>query len=384
MLTKSMATFSTFEDLVDPRRAGGNLQHDLIDIVVLALCGTICYCETWEDIEDFGKEREQWLRKYISLKNGVPGHDTIARVISRLDTQTFYQCLQNWIASMKLELAGEGIHIDGKTARHSFDSASNLKALHMVSAWVDGLNICLGQVATDSKSNEITAVPLLLEMLDIKGAVVTLDAMSCQQSIVEQIVDQEGDYVITVKGNQPKLLERIEEAFIEYQENDLQDHRVRSNHRKTRSRGRLAERTVTVAPVPKEIKAMNKWKGIQSIGMIYRHREAVRPDQPRAISESDHVTYFISSLRPKASLIAPYVDKHWTVENSLHWSLDVTFTEDKSRIRKGNSPVIMASLRRFVLSLLKLDTSMPKTSLKRKRLRAALNTDTLESVLFGI
>ena len=343
----------------------------------------VCYCETWEDLEDFANEREDWLRKHLSLANGIPSHDTIGRVISQLDPSAFLACLQEWIDGLQLELKGKGIHIDGKTARHSFDSASNLKALHMVSAWVDDLSLCLGQVATDEKSNEITAVPALLELLEIRGAVVTLDAMNCQQKTVQQIVDQEADYVITVKDNQPTLHNEIREYFLEYFEGGEQDRRFRRQADKTRSRGRISQRTVTVAPVPAAIRETGKWKGIRSVGMIYRHREPVDATRPRAIGESDHVTYFISSLRPTASLIAPYVHKHWTVENSLHWTLDVTFTEDKSRIRQGAAPAIMGSLRRFVLSLLKRDTSMPKTSLKRKRLRAALNTDKLEAVLFG-
>lgn len=383
MLTQRNVNLSCFESLVEPRRIYGNFRHDLIDVVVLAMCGTICYCETWEDIEDFGNERKEWLSKYLTLENGIPCHDTIARVISRLDTAIFFECLQQWIDGMKLDLKGKGVHIDGKTARHSFDSASNLNALHMVSAWVDEASICLGQVATDEKSNEITAIPMLLELIEIKGAVVTLDAMGCQQKIVEKIVQKQADYVITVKGNQPKLHEAIADQFEQYFEDDRQDRKFRSHRKNAKSRGRITHQEVIVTPVPPEIKALDKWKGIQTIGMVYRHREPVNPDNSRAIKETDHVTYFISSLRPTASLIQKYVSKHWTVENSLHWTLDVTFTEDKSRIRKGNSPAIMGSLRRFVLSLLKRDTSMPKTSLKRKRLRAALNTDNLEAVLFG-
>jgi predicted transposase YbfD/YdcC len=384
MPTKSLETFSCFETLVDPRRQHGNFQHSLFDIIVLALCGTICYCETWEDIEDFGKERQEWLGKYLELKNGIPGHDTISRVISRLDTAAFFACLQQWIDSLQLDLKGRGVHIDGKTARRSFDNASNLKAMHMVSAWVDELSLCIGQVVTEQKSNEITAIPMLLEMLEIKGAVVTLDAMGCQEKIVDKIVEKKADYVITVKNNQPKLCLAIADAFEQYLEDDLKDRAVRSRKYESRNRGRLAQRTVTVAPVPEAIKASGKWKNIKTIGMVYRHREAFNTDNPRAISESDHVTYFISSLPPTASLVGKHLTKHWTVENKLHWTLDVTFTEDRSRIRKGSSPAIMGSLRRFVLSLLKRDTSMPKTSLKRKRLRAALNTDKLEAVLFGV
>ena len=383
MLTQPAENFTCFESLAEPRRTSGNFQHELIDIVVLSVCATICYCETWDEIEDFGNERIGWLKKYLSLPNGIPGHDTIARVMSRLDTAEFFQCLQAWIDRLQLDLRGKGIHIDGKTLRHSFDHDSNLKALHMVSAWVDEASVCLGQIATAQKSNEITAVPLLLDLIQIKGAVVTLDAMNCQQKTVEKIVDKKADYVVTVKKNQPKLHDLIADQFIEYFNNDETDRKFRSNRKRSVSRGRKAERVVTVAPVPPEVKASGKWKGIKSIGMVYRHREPIRPDNPRAIRETDHVTYFISSLPPTAKVIAKYVDKHWSVENALHWTLDVTFTEDSSRIRKGAAPAIMASLRRFALSLLRRDTSMPKTSIKRKRKRAAMNTDNLEAVLFG-
>lgn len=384
MLTKAAENFTCFECLAEPRRTSGNFQHELIDIVVLSVCATICYCETWDEIEDFGDERIDWLRKYLTLSNGIPGHDTIARVMSRLDTAEFFQCLQAWIDHLQMDLRGKGVHIDGKTLRRSFDHDSNLKALHMVSAWVDEESVCLGQIATDQKSNEITAVPLLLDLIKIKGAVVTLDAMGCQQKIVAKIVDKKADYVVTVKKNQPRLHDLIADQFIEFFENDEVDRKFRSNRKRSVSRGRKTERLITVAPVPKTIKTCGKWKGIQTIGMVYRHREPIRGDNPRATRETDHVTYFISSLPPTARLVAKYVDKHWSVENSLHWTLDVTFTEDSSRIRKDAAPAIMGSLRRFALSLLRRDTSMPKTSIKRKRKRAAMNTDKLEAVLFGL
>lgn len=381
MLTRLAENFTCFESLTDPRRPAGNLRHNLLDIIVLALCGTICFCDTWDEIEDFGNERIDWLKKYLTLENGIAGHDTIARVMSRLDTAEFFRCLQAWIDGLQLDLKGRGIHVDGKTARRSFDHDSNLKSLHMVSAWVDELSVCLGQLATDQKSNEITAIPLLLELLHIKGGVVTLDAMGCQEKIVKQIVASEADYVVTVRDNQPTLHREIVDAFVAQIDNPTPD--FRSHSQKSVSRGRKVERVVKVGPVPQSIKDLNKWAGIKTIGMVYRHREPVNGDNPRAIKETDRVTYFISSLRPTASLLARYVHKHWSVENSLHWTLDVTFTDDRSRIRKGTAPAIMSSLRRFAISLLRRDTSMPKTSIKRKRKRAAMNINNLEAVLFG-
>ncbi|MCL4162722.1 UNVERIFIED_CONTAM: hypothetical protein GTU68_018161 [Idotea baltica] len=367
----------------EPRRAWANYRYPLNEIIVVALCATIANCETWDEIEDFGNERLEWFEQYLELQHGIPSHDTIARVISALDTAKFFECLQEWVTQLQLDIQGKGIHIDGKTARRTFDHKNNKKALHMVSAWVDEHKVCLGQLATEEKSNEITAIPMLLELLNIKGGVVTLDAAGCQEKITKVIIAQEADYVITAKDNQPKLVQAIAEQFSKYEDNEYKDREVRSTRTKSRSRGRIQEQVVTVAPVPDSIKSMKKWQGIKTIGMVYRHREAINKDNPRAIKESDNVTYFISSLPPTASKVAKHVNKHWTVENSLHWSLDVTFTEDKSRIRKGNSPEIMASLRRFVLTLLKRDTSMPKKSMKRKRKIAAMNSNSLAAILFG-
>ena len=384
MLTNQRVIFSLFDRLPDPRRQSANFKYPLNEIIVIALCATIANCETWEEIKDFANERKEWFQQYLELKNGLPSEDTIARVISMLDTAKFFECLQDWVTQLQLDLQGKGIHLDGKTARHSFDHKNNQKALHMVSAWVDEHKVCLGQLATEQKSNEITAIPMLLELLDIQGAVVTLDAMGCQEKITETIIAKEADYVITAKKNQPSLLSAIQEQFQEYAAGDFQDRKVRSHRTDSRSRGRIQKNVVTVAPVPESIQAMDKFAGIRTIGMVRRHREAIHKDNPKAIKESDNVTYFISSLPPTASKVARHVNKHWTVENSLHWSLDVTFTEDRSRIRKGSAPEIMSSLRRFVISLLKRDTSMPKKSMKRKRKVAAMNSDALEAILFGI
>ena len=204
MLGTQPVIFSTFENLPDPRVDGGNKRHSLVEIVIVTLCATICGAESWTDVERFGEKKIEWFKKFLKLENGIPSHDTIGRVFAALDTAAFNVCLQDWIEHLQLELRGQGVHIDGKTVRHSFDAATNRKALHLVSAWADGLSICLGQVATDEKSNEITAVPMLLELLEIRGAVITLDAMNCQRKTVAKIRDKQADYVITVKKNQGK------------------------------------------------------------------------------------------------------------------------------------------------------------------------------------
>lgn len=384
MIANTPVIFSTFENLPDPRTDGGNKQHSLYEMVVITLCATICGAESWTDVERFGWEKYDWFKTFLELENDIPSHDTIGRVFAALDTAAFNVCLQDWIEHLQLELRGQGIHIDGKTARHSFDAATNRKALHLVSAWADGLSICLGQVATDAKSNEITAVPMLLDLIEIRGGVVTLDAMNCQRKTVAKIRDNQADYLITVKKNQEGLHQQIEEAFLEFGEENFKSRSCRSHTTKRKTRGRIEERTVVVAAAPRSLKESGRWSDIATIGMVYRHREVdPKSKGEKSIKESDHVTYFISSLPPKAKLVESYVSKHWTVENRLHWTLDVTFTEDASRIRKGNGQEIMGSFRRLALSILKRDTSLKKESIRGKRLIAGWNNLALSAIIAG-
>lgn len=384
MLTAAPVIFTTFENLPDPRADGGNKQHSLYEIVVVTLCATICGAETWADVERFGWEKIDWFKSFLKLQNDIPSHDTIGRVFAALDTAAFNVCLQDWIEHLQLDLQGQGVHIDGKTVRRSFDAATNRKALHLVSAWADGLSLCLGQVATDEKSNEITAVPMLLELIEVGGAVVTLDAMNCQRKTVAKIRDKQADYLITVKKNQEALFQEIEKAFLEFGEDNFKSRRSRSHTTTRKTRGRIEERTVTVAAAPGSLKKSGRWADIATIGMVYRHRE-VDPESTskKPVKESDYVTYFISSLPPKAKLVESYVSKHWTVENRLHWTLDVTFTEDASRIRKGNGQEIMGGFRRLALSILKRDTSLKNESIRGKRLIAGWNNQTLTGIIAG-
>ena len=385
MITKLPVIFTVFEQLEDPRADGGNKQHQLIEIIFITLCATVAGCQTWTEVEQFARKRIAWFRKFIKLDGGIPSHDTIGRVLSALDTASFQACLHDWVDRLCLDLRGQGVHIDGKTLRHSFDAATNRTALHVVSAWSSGLSICLGQLATDEKSNEITAVPMLLELLNIEGAVVTLDAMNCQRKTVAKICDKGADYLITVKANQKNLHQLIHQTFEKFGEDNYLSPKCRSHRTIHKTRGRVEERIVTVAAAPRTLKESGRWANIKTIGMVYRHRE----EDPKSclnqpVCESDNVTYFISSLPPKAKTIAKYVRGHWSVENQLHWTLDVTFTEDASRIRKGNGPEVMASIRRTALSILKRDTSQPKTSIRLKRKIAGWSEEALESIILGI
>jgi len=366
--------FSSFEELTDPR-VDRTRKHNLFDMIVLTLCSAIGGAEHWTDVERFSKGKIEWFRKFLKLENGIPSHDTFGRVFALLDTEEFLRCLQKWVDALQLSLAGQGVAIDGKTLRRSFDSATGKKALHVVNAWAGDLHISLGQVAVDGKSNEITAVPKLLDLLTLDGAVVTLDAMHCQKKTVAKIREKRADYIVSVKDNQQTLHEAVRDEFIKHGENNYQARSVRRHVSKETNRGRLEHREYVVAPVPKSLKDRAAWKDLRSIGMVYRHRK----DKAK---ESDAVTFFISSLEPKVRTFAKHLRGHWRVENSLHWTLDVTFSEDASRIRKGAAPEIASIFRRLALSILKRDTTV-KDNVRGKRLQAGWNSAILEDILRG-
>lgn len=374
MITKSVAIFTHFQNVSDPRVDRKKL-HSLYEMIVVTLCGTICGAQGWADIERFGNSRIDWFRKFLVLENGIASHDTFGRVFGLLDSQELLDCLQQWIASLQLELQGQGIHIDGKTLRRSFDSATGQSALHVVSAWAGELRICLGQVAVEDKSNEITAVPKLLELLEITGAVVTLDAMHCQKKTAAKIREQGADYILQVKNNQPKLYRELEEVFHGHAEENYESRACRVHRQRERNRGRNEGRICIVAPAPASLKRRRLWKDIQTVGMIYRHREV------DGVS-SDEVSYFISSLPPKVRLHSKHIRSHWSVENTLHWSLDVTFAEDSSRIRKGFAPEIASMFRRLALTILQRDMTL-KESIRGKRLIAGWNSEALSQILTG-
>ena len=349
--------------------------HLLLDMVVIALCATICGADSWADVERFGRSKHAWFAKFLELPGGIPAHDTFGRLFARLDTAEFDACLRNWLRSLNHSLKGQGVAIDGKTLRHSFDKATGRAALHSVSAWAVDLRLSLGQVAVADKSNEITAVPKLLELLEITGAVLTLDAMHCQTETAAAIVAKQADYLLNVKANQPKLFERLQAAFETYVNVDLKHADLRVHKTMERSHGRVERREYYVAPAPADLLRTGQWAGLQSIVLVFRHRQL-------GDKETHEVHYYISSLPPKVKALAKAIRGHWGIENSLHWSLDVTFSEDASRIRKGNGPETSATLRRLALSILQQDTSV-KSSLRGKRLQAGWNNAVLEKILTG-
>ena len=371
-MTSVAAVFDHFETLSDPR-IDRNKHHLLHEMVVVALCAAICGADGWADVERFGNTKLKWLRRFLKLEKGIASHDTFGRVFARLDTSEFLSCLQAWVEHFQSALREQGVAIDGKTMRRSFDRATGQSALHVVSAWATDLRVCLGQVAVEDKSNEITAVPRLLELLELTGAVVTLDAMHCQKETAAAIRNQDADYLLTVKGNQPTLYQELLDQFIAYGE---QDYRVRGLRRHTtteRNRGRDERREYYVAPAPPHLKAI--WKDIQTIGMVYRYRH-----ENDTIHEE--TMFFISSLPPRVRKLAGHLRSHWGIENSLHWVLDVTFREDDSRIRKGNGPEISSMFRKLALNILQRDTTL-KSSIRGKRLQAGWNNEVLEAILAG-
>lgn len=359
-----------FVNITDPRAERGH-NHDLLEMIFITLTASICGANGWADVERFAKAKREWFQRYLELKEGIPAHDTLGRVFSRLDSGEFLAAMHCWVDQFAGSLREKGVAIDGKVLRGSFDRAAGKSALHTITAFATETRLVLRQMSVDDKSNEIPAVPKLLELMDLTGAVVTLDAMHCQKATAKSIIAAEANYVLTVKGNQGKLAERLEELFIEYGENSYQAEGLRHHATIEKSHGRQERRDYYTIAVPDE-PLFADWKGIKSIGMVYRHREV-------GAQEQDEITFFISSLPAKVKRLSRLIRDHWKIENSEHYVLDVTFAEDASRIRAGNSPEISAAFRRMALNILQKDTTV-KDSIRGKRLRAGWD----ETVLDGI
>lgn len=372
MASRLAEVFTPFEDVTDPRM-NRTKRHELFDVLVVALCGTLAGSDTWQDVVRFGNERLEWLRTFLPLANGVASHDTFERVFRRLDPAQLVDCLQQWIAELKSNL-GEHIAIDGKTLRGSFDTAAKRNPLHLVSAYASEARLVLGQVATEAKSNEITAIPLLLEMLELRDTVMTIDAMGCQKEIAKRIKDGGGDYVLSLKDNHPALHQAVAEEFTKALEADALPEKVKKQITVEKNRGREERREYYAMPAPKSLPGFDHWMGLCTIVMV------MRMSVVNGVEQGD-VHYYISSLPTKVKRLARLLRAHWKIE-SMHWMLDVTFAEDKSRERTGNGPQTHAMLRRLALSILSRDTSI-KDTMRGKRYRASLNTNTLERILLG-
>lgn len=375
MMTTGASLAEHFGTLEDPR-AEHLTEHKLLEIILIAICAVICGAETWTDVELFGNERLGWLRQFMALENGIPSHDTFGRVFARLDPAQFQQCFITWVKAVFQVTQGQVVAVDGKSIRRSHDRTSGREAIHMVSAWATDSHLVLGQQKVDAKSNEITAIPDLLKLLDIAGCIITIDAMGCQTEIAEQIVDQEADYLLAVKGNQPHLQEDMELFFRLAQQNDFQkvEHtyawRVNKNHSRIETRECWA---ISGDDSLQFLRDYDRWPGLTTLAMVTNRRDV----NGRSTVET---RYYISSLPNEAATILKAARSHWGVENSLHWVLDVAMGEDDSRIRKDHAPENMAVLRRIALSLLKQEKTL-KRGVAGKRLKAAMNPGYLLKVL---
>lgn len=375
MTNKRFASIAVhFAELEDPRATRTQL-HPLINVLTIGLCAVICGASTFTEMEEFGKQKRKWLGKFLDLSSGIPSHDTFNAVFARLKPEQFERCLLSWIATLHEVSQGQLLAIDGKTLRGSYDRGSNKAALHMVSVWATANQLSLGSLVVEEKSNEITAIPRLLELIDVSGGLVTIDAMGCQKEIAQTIVDQGADYVLAVKDNQPKLHEAVRDFFQEHLENDFAEHPCRHQESKERGHGRDEERYYYVAPVPDDFPLRKGWPRLKALGMAVRISEA--PGQ-----SSDDVRYYILSGYPSGRRFAEAVRGHWGIENRLHWQLDVTFREDDLRIRKGHAPANMSILMRTALGLLKNERSHQR-GIQTKRLAAGWNEAYLEKVLTG-
>ncbi len=364
-----------FEALEDPRIERCK-RHQLLDIIAIALCAVICGADSWVHVELFGKSKEQWLRTFLELPNGIPSHDTFGDVFARLDPDRFQECFMEWSQGVASLLPGEVVAIDGKTVRRSYDTHAGRRAIHLVSAWASANTLTLGQVKTEEKSNEITAIPRLLELLELKGCIVTIDAMGCQKEIAQGILDRGADYLLAVKENQGRLYEDVRDLFQGAQEFGFAG--VPYDYATTldKGHGRVERRECWVIDDPLSLDYLSTgqdWPGLRSVVQVVGRRDTGEKTtvQPR---------YYISSLGLPAQKLLTAVRDHWRIENSLHWSLDVTFGEDQCRVGKDHGPQNLATLRQISHNLLQRETTL-KAGIQGKRLQAGWQEDYLLKVL---
>jgi predicted transposase YbfD/YdcC len=371
MASTSLSIKSHFRKLRDPRRRHPK-RHLFLDIVVIGICGVISGCNSWTQIAAFGRKRSDWLKRFLALPHGIPSHDTFERLFGRIDSVAFQNCFREWMLALAGAVGVKQIAIDGKTLRRS--GGGDLGPLHLVSAWATQHHLTLGQVAVDPDSNEITAIPQLLELLDLHGALVTIDAMGCQKEIASRIRERGGHYVLTVKANQPQLLNDIQNCFERAFETDFAglDHHTFATEEK--GHGRQERRCYTVIRNPKGIANQGAWRDLSVIGMCGSERTV----QGKVSTE---VRFFIGSKKANARFYGRALRHHWGIENSLHWQLDVAFGEDHNRTQQRNAAQNFALLRRQAVTLLKRHPA--KESIACKRLQAAWNTEFLEEVLRG-
>lgn len=366
--THSAAIAEYFSSVSDPR-IDRTKRHKLIDIIIVAICAIICGAKSWDDIELFGREKYDWLKRFLELPHGIPSHDTFNRVFTHLDPDQFRSSFMSWIQALVTFTHGEVVAIDGKTVRRSHTNSNG--AIHMISAWATANSLVLGQQKVSGKSNEITAIPKLLKLLALKGCLITIDAMGCQTEIAETIVESGADYLLAVKGNQRYLHQDIKKLFTASPNETDDYHQTRESNR-----GRQEVREcwiITDSERLSRIRNHQAWKNLAQVALVH----CTRTVKQRTTTEK---RYYISSADSTAARTLTATRSHWGIENSLHWVLDVTFREDESRIRSGYAAENFAVLRHIALNLLKQETTT-KRSLKGKQLKSALSEKYLEKVL---
>jgi predicted transposase YbfD/YdcC len=352
----------------DPRRH--NVRHLLQDILIIALCAIISGADNWVLVAEYGRSKEKWFKEFLLLPNGIPSHDTFGRLFAKLDPKEFKEFFACWVQGISESLKDKTVAIDGKTLRGSYDKSGCKSAIHMVSAWVAENSIVLGQLKTDDKSNEITAIPELIKSLALQGSIVTIDAMGCQKKITETIINEKADYIIQVKSNQPNLHNNISLFFQDPANGPFDSYEsIDGDH------GRIETRNCSTTSNIDWLVGKHLWAGINSIAMVERQRDVDG-------KVSNETSYFISSLESHAETFANSIRNHWTIENGLHWCLDVSFSEDDCRVRKDHAPENFAILRHMAINLLKQEKTL-KGGIQTKRMKAAWDHKYLIKILKG-
>ena len=362
-----------FDGVTDPRIQNANQRHELGDMLVLTILAVICGADSWTAVEQFGKAKQADLESFLKLPHGIPSHDTLGELFARLCPEQLQAGFLSWVNSLVSVSDGEIVAIDGKTLRRSYDTGNGRGAIHMLSAWASTNRMVLGQVKVDAKSNEITAIPALLKVLHLDGAIVTLDAMGCQKAIAEQIIDRGGDYVLALKGNQSGLHDDVELFRSGALAKGFEGMAHSSHETLDKGHGRVEVRRYWISEQIDWLESKAAWSGLRSIGLVERERH-----------EGEKITterrYFIASIEADAEVFAQAVRTHWTIENQLHWSLDMTFREDDCRVRQGHAAQNLATIRHLALNLLKNETSL-ECGLQIKRQRAGWDRRYLAKVL---